>query len=550
MRALRKLYAIAAPTPWLLIGASSLLLLETAAALVTPTLAGRFGEQVLNKVSAAPYAGLLMALLALMLLQHSLRFLSGYLIGNLGATTTARLRVHLYDHLQALPLHYHQAHQRGDSLTLLSRDAGVVGQFFTNTLPSLAPQLLLLIGAWIMLFSLSPVLGLVIGAAVPLIVLAFKVLWRKIQPLANQLAQAHAAHLGAAEENLHLIKLLKAYGREKRESARLAGFSNDILALERKHLLLTSAIPPLVQAVGALLLITVLWLGAQQLLQGQLSSADAISLLLYGLLLFRPASQLASAMGNLQSTRGAAARINDALSTPKERLDTGDAVLPAQAGKITLENLHFRYPGRSALLHDINFTINPGEIVAITGLNGSGKTTLVNLIMRFWAPTSGRILLGDQDIAKLKPSVLRQAIGLVPQEVALFTGSVRDNIAYGMPNASEAAIHKAAETAQALDFINRLPDGMDTQLGPEGFSLSGGQRQRIALARALLRDCPILILDEATAMFDADAEANFARICRAQTQGRTLLLIAHREASLSLADRHLDLNDPESLSAP
>jgi len=264
-----------------------------------------------------------------------------------------------------------------------------------------------------------------------------------------------------------------------------------------------------------------------------------VSVLLYGMLLTRPVSGLAGIYGSIQMTRGAAERLMEAFSEAPEPDDAGAPPIGPVAGDICFEGVRFGYPGRPLVLKGTDLSIQAGETVAITGENGSGKSTLIHLLMRFADPDAGRIRVDGTDTRAVSIVSLRAQIGLVAQNVLLLNGTVRDNIAYGRPNASAAEIDAAAVAAQARDFIQRLPQGYDTLIGDQGIRLSGGQRQRIALARALLKDPPILVLDEATAMFDPEGEAAFIEECGAVLADRTVILITHRPASLALADRVL-----------
>lgn len=542
MPSILALWRIASPPTAILAIAAALSLLEAASALAIPWLGGRFAANVLER-GDSDFRQTLFWLLAALLLQPALRFITGYLLGNAGAHTIARLRQRLYDHLQSLTLGQHQLRSPGETLSLISRDAGIVGNFFISTLPPLIPQLITLFGAWGMMAYLDLELALYIGATVPLLVLGLRVALRHIRPLSQQLTASHAAHLATVEENLRLLPLLKAFGREAAESERIDQHNAEIVRHERSHLRSLGAIGPAIQAVGAILLVSVLWLSADHLAAGKLDTGGTISLLLYGLLLFRPAGQLASAAGNLQSALGAASRIRETLQTPIEDLTSGEATPPAHPGNIDFIDLGFAYPGRTPLFDGFNLSIHAGETIAITGANGTGKSTLINLLMRFHEPDQGAIQLDGMDIRSLNLATLRGLIGLVPQQVNLLNATVRENIRYGLDDASDEAIISAATQAQAWGFIQQLPDGLDSRIGPDGIKLSGGQRQRIALARALLRRCPILVFDEATSMFDLAGEQDFVAMAHQALKDTTVIIITHRKGSLALADRVIELDE-------
>jgi ABC-type multidrug transport system fused ATPase/permease subunit len=243
-------------------------------------------------------------------------------------------------------------------------------------------------------------------------------------------------------------------------------------------------------------------------------------------------------------TRGAAERLLGFFGERPEPLGHGRQVLQNAAGRIEFRDVSFAYPGRTPVLERFNLTIEAGETVALTGPNGAGKSTLVHLLMRFMEPDAGKILLDGQDIAEVELGSLRRQIGLVAQNTLLLNGTVAENLEYGQPNATLADMKKAAKAARAEEFIEQLPEGYDTVIGDQGVKLSGGQRQRLSLARTLLKDPPILVLDEATAMFDPEGEASFIEQSREVLERRTVILITHRPASLALADRVLDLPRP------
>ena len=525
--------------------ATALLMADSVVTLAMPWFAGHVAQALLQ--GQVPDV-LLLAWLGAMAVQAVVAFGNGVVMGSTGARVGADLGSRVYDHLQALPMRWHQDRARGEILALLSNDVWRLSGFLTGTLTPLLPLLFTCAGALVLLMRIQLWIGLAVALAVPLLILVLKLITRQMRPLADASIREDAIKYGIAEQNLATLPIIKAFTREDEESARYAGQGDKVRDLEIRQLRIASALTPAVRWVGAAAVIGLLWIGSRSVAAGAITPPELVSLLLYGLLLTQPVSQLAGVYGQVQSARGSALRLMEVLSESPEP-DTGSRELERVRGEIAFESVAFAYPGRTPVFTALDCHVRAGETVAITGPNGTGKSTLTHLLMRFVDPGSGRVTLDGVDLRELSLRHLRGHIGLVSQNVLLFNASVAHNIGYGRYAASREQIEQAARAAHAHEFVSRLPRGYDTVIGDEGIRLSGGQKQRIALARALLKDPEILILDEATAMFDPEGERGFIAECHELLNSRTVIIISHRPASLALADRVLRLEHGELCEA-
>jgi ATP-binding cassette, subfamily B, bacterial len=518
--------------------ALALMLGESALMLASPWLAGQLTGALLTDADAgAAFNRLILLWLVLLALQGLFGFSSQFVLGVTGERMIARLRMRLYDHLQALPVGYYHERKKGDVLALLTNDAYLLSGFVTETLTGLLPLLLTFFGAFLFMWRIEPVIASLAGLFVPLVFVVMKLLGRGIRPLARELTRQYADTLSIVEENLALLPIIKSFTREALESDRFQRGNLHLLELTARYLRIQSLISPVVRFLAGAGILLLLWISSRELVAGGLSMADLVALLLYGMLLTQPMSRLANVYASVQHARGAAERLLEVFSVEPEPMDEGGQPLPPVRGEIEFRKIHFCYPGREELFHGLTLHIQAGETIAITGENGAGKSTLVHLLMRFAEPEQGLIFIDGIDIRTVTLNSLRRQIGMVQQQLLLLNGTVRENIAFGYPAASREAIESAARAAHASDFIQRLPQGFDTLIGDQGVKLSGGQKQRLSLARALLKDPPILVLDEATAMFDPGGEQMFIHECRDILRQRTVILITHRPASLALADR-------------
>jgi ABC-type multidrug transport system fused ATPase/permease subunit len=522
-----------------------LLLSGTAVTLLNPLIAGKLTEVLL----AGPGKGglsvrfILLAWLVLMVIKATLSLASSYLVGSTGVLMSAELRSRVYEHMQILPLAWFQERKQGDILSLLSNDSEVISRFVTNTVVQLLPQLLTLLFAFLIMAWLDPVIALLAALLMPLYYVVMKLLGRKLRPLTSEWIESWSGLVALVNENLGLMPAIKAFVRENLESSRFAERNRELLAVSRKRIWLASALSPAVGLLAGAGVLLLLWVGINHMESGRLQPPELVVLLMYAVLLTSPLSGLANVYGQVMLTRGAAERLLEFFGEQTEPLGQANQTLNKVSGQIEFRDVTFSYPERPPVLEGFNLQIEAGETIALTGPNGAGKSTLVHLLMRFMEPASGRILIDGTNIGEVELGSLRRQIGLVAQNTLLLNGTVAENIAYGVPGANAGKMKKAAKAARAEEFIDKLPDGYDTVIGDQGIKLSGGQRQRLSLARTLLRDPPIIVLDEATAMFDPAGEKEFLEECREELRKRTVILITHRPASLALADRVIPIDD-------
>ncbi|MDZ4275502.1 MAG: ABC transporter ATP-binding protein [Erythrobacter sp.] len=459
----------------------------------------------------------------------------------------ANLRKETHERIVAMPMAFHDRSRGGDLLSLMSHEVENLSTFLTATLARVPSMAMTAAGAFIILFIIDPVLTFTIPILIPPFFIVMKWVGRRLRVLGRQVRRAEVDIVWMAESDIEMLPAIKAFAVEREHRSRYAAAIEKARLLKLKQTRITAFIGPIVALVAAIAAIVILVIGSAQVQDGARSPSEMFAFLFYAALLTRPVGSLADTYGRFQIAKGTLARLEAVFAMrPEPGYDRKRRIERAR-GAIAIDAVSFAYPGRPAVLTNASLAIAPGETIALTGDNGIGKSTLVNLILRFYQPDQGRITLDGVDIADLQVQDLRRQFGYVPQRPLLSYGSIAENIAFGCPDPDPAAIENAARLAQAWEFIERLPRGLATEIGDGGVRLSGGQRQRLALARALFRDPPIYIFDEATSMFDLDGETAFIQSCADLLTDRTVIIITHRPASLALADRIIEVT-PQGFS--
>lgn len=463
-----------------------------------------------------------------------------------GWGSVASARQTIYDHLQKLSPRYYSDTQTGQIMSRVINDTGNFEALMAHAIPEMTVSLLTLAGVAVMLFRINARLAAYTLVPIPLIIVGFYLYNRYVRPLFRQ-AQVRLGELNAVlQDNLSGMREIQVFTQEEREVGRVTDRVYKHAWSITRAVSISSLFNGGIDFLAGLGTVSVVFFGGQMALRGQLSIADITGFLLYVSSFYDPINQLNRTNEALQQALAAADRYFEVLNAVPEISDAPDArELPKTKGHIVYEDVSFYYGADVSVLKKISLDIKPGEMVALVGPTGVGKTTMANLIPRFYDPTGGRVLIDGIDIRNVKLSSLRRQISMVLQDVFLFNGSVADNIAYGSPFATREQIEAAAAAAGADEFIGEMPNGYDTQIGERGVRLSGGQKQRLAIARALLYNAPILILDEATSSVDTETEAKISAALQMLMEGRTTVVIAHRLSTIRHADKIVVLSEGE-----
>ncbi|MFK8250308.1 ABC transporter transmembrane domain-containing protein [Ancylobacter terrae] len=486
------------------------------------------------------YFGVMLLVVGVLAGASALRY---YLVMTLGERIVADLRTGVFAHLLDLDGGFYDTAKSGELISRLTADTTQIKSAVGASASIALRNIVLFIGATVMMIITSPWLSALVIVAIPLIVVVLLGSGRGVRKRSRAAQDTLAEASAYAAEAIGGVRTLQANTAERTAEGRFSGEVEGAFGAARGAIRARA----LLTGVGIFLVfasvVAILWAGANAVLAGTMTAGTLGQFVLYAVLAASGLGQLGEVWGEVSQAAGATERIAELLEVqPAVRAPASPLALPEPArGAVRFENVSFAYPTRLSqpALSDVSFEVRPGERVALVGPSGGGKSTLFQLLLRFYDPTAGRVTLDGVDLAAIDPRAARARIALVPQEVAIFAASVRDNIRLGRPDATDAEVEAAGQLALADEFVERLPERWDTQLGERGITLSGGQRQRIAIARAILRRAPLLLLDEATSALDAESETLVQKALDRSMEGRTTLVIAHRLSTVLSADRIL-----------
>ncbi|HEY0929668.1 MAG TPA: ABC transporter transmembrane domain-containing protein [Gemmatimonas sp.] len=516
------------------------LLIAAAAGLVFPGVLRYLLDAAFEQGDRAALDRIALGLLAVFGVQALANYIQVRLLSSSTERIIATLREQTFAHLIRLSAAFFTERRTGELTSRLSSDLALLQSLLGTWLSEFSRQTLFLLGGVGMMVFTNPRLALTTLAVVPLVVGAALTFGRALRRASAGVQDRVAEAMGMADEAFGAIRTVQSFTREGEETRRFQRLLQDLVVVAVQRARTRALFFSVVGFVAFGSVAAVLWQGGVQVLRGQLTAGALVAFLFYALFVAAAVGSIATLFGNFQEAIGAASRVFELLDTqPSVEEAPSTTRLPSPVrGAVALESVSFRYAeGQPNVLHEVSLTVAPGEVVALVGRSGSGKTTIASLIPRFWDVAEGRITLDGIDVRALPLQGLREAIGMVPQEPVLFSGTIRENIAYADPNATDDDILRAARAAHAWEFIERLPDGWDTRVGERGVKLSGGQRQRIAIARVFLKNPAIVILDEATSSLDTESERYVEQALEELLQGRSTLIIAHRLSTVRRADR-------------
>jgi ABC-type multidrug transport system fused ATPase/permease subunit len=540
---LYKLWKLARPSPVLLLLTGFLIILSAVSGLASPWIIRYAVDNLIltGRVHLLWMAA--MAIIVFSLLQTGCTFAARYLAEYMGQSSLLDLRNKLYRHLNQLSFSFYDSARTGDIMSRLTVDTNILNNFFGFAAINIVTNSLTILGIIIVLFYWNWQLGLAFLLITPAVVHGINTYAGKVQPAFSRLHRQLGKMTNILEESLTGIGLVKLTGSEAYELEKFEQQNREYLLTTMSVLKISSLWQPYVQFLTTLGIAVAMWSGGRAVIEGSITTGVLIGFITYMGMLVRPIRQTGRMVNVVARSLAAGQRIFEVLNWEPDIKDAPDAYpLPPVKGHVCYENVSFSYDGKNQILEEINLTVEPGQMVALVGPTGAGKTTLIHLIDRFYDPVGGSIKIDGHDLKRVTLESLRRQLGIVLQDTFIFNTTIRENIAYGKPSATNDEVERAARLAQIHDFIISLPMGYDTAVGTRGMTLSGGERQRIAFARVLLTNPRLLILDEATSELDAQTEAALHKAIHEVIKNRTVIIIAHRLWTIQNADKILVLS--------
>jgi len=544
MAVLKRLFLLLTPY-WKTLLVSAILVAGRAGMELVPPLFQRaIIDDVIGTRDLSRLGWLLAGLVAVYLLQQLVNAGDMFLRHALGEKFILDLRVRLYGYLQQLSLSFFERTSTGELMSRVTNDVNALESFVTHGSALAAVDLLRLVGGAVILVILDARLALLVLLPVPILAVAMRYFNQRIRPIYRRV-RARLGDINARlQDSLSGIRVIQAFGQEERELRRFFTESENYYEARVQGIRYWSTFFPSMRFVASMGVVIVLGAGSVMVVDGSLTLGTLVAFLSYTVSFYEPINRLTDIDNVFQEAIAAGERIFELLDETAEIEDEPDAVeLPAVQGQVAFQDVHFRYGTGDEVLQDVDFVMAPGEMVALVGPSGAGKTSIANLLCRFYDPIHGRVTVDGYDLRHVTLASLRSHVAVVLQDTFLFNTSIRENLLYGKPDATDEELIAAAEAAYAHEFIETLPDRYDTEIGERGVRLSGGQKQRLALARAILADPRILILDEATSSVDAEAEYLIQQALESVLEGRTALVIAHRLSTIRSADKIIALEE-------